>query len=1741
MKRKIFTLLFLMSIGIANLLAQTARLQVIHNAADPAAASVDVWVNGALLPVFDNFAFRTATPFIDVPAGVPLTIAVAPDTSTTEASAIATFNVGPLVDGEKYVLFANGVVGSGFTANPDGANITFDLFPFAGGRESGINPTELDMLIFHGATDAPTVDIVARTGGAAPFTLVDDLSYGDFFGYASIPTLEFALDIKDASGTITVATFTVDLRAAGGGAGVVFASGFLNPGQGPAFGLWVALPDGTTLPLDQPGTARVQVIHNSPDPLAVSVDIYVNGLQPTAELNDLAFRTGTPFFDVETGIETIISINGPASADADDAVVTKINLGNAVVDGGSYILFAAGLVDTSGLSGINPDGISPFFTLVPVGSAKESAGNSNEVDLVIHHGSPDAPTVDIVAKNVATLADDLKYLDVTTYLTVPAANYVIEVKDASGTVTVKSYYAPLETAGGAAAAVYASGFLDPSNGVPFGIFATLPNGLTLELPEIGNARVQAIHNSPDAAASVVDIYVIDGTNATLAKLEDVAFRTATPFLDLPSNLPLSLGFAPANSTDENDIILTIDLGELMSDETYIAIANGIIDTANYNPSPEFSVSVFAGAREAAINLTDVDVLVYHGSTDAPTVDVDARTGGMAPIQLIDDLSYDDFVGYASIPPAVFALDVKDETGTVTVATFIADLSSVAGAAAVVFASGFLDDAQGAAFGLWVALPNGTTFPLPTPGNARVQVIHNSPDPLAATVDIYVNGLQPAPALNNLQFRAASPFFDVQTGYETVISVNAPTSADADDAVVTKINLGAALMDGGSYIVFADGLVDTTGLSGINPDGINPAFTLAAFGGAREAATDTANVDFIVHHGSPDAPTVDVIARNVATLVDDIKYLEFNGSYLSVPAADYTIDITDATGTVTVKSYFAPLAQSGGAAAAVFASGFLDPTNGTAFGIWVALPDGTTFPLPELGGGGTARVQVIHNAADPAAASVDVWVDGALLPALDNFAFRTATPYVDLPAGQIISIAVAPDTSTSAASAIATFNVGPLTDGETYVLFANGVVGSGFTANPNGLSIAFDLYANGGRETGSDQNLVDVLVFHGATDAPTVGVDARTGGGAPIELINGFSYGDFVGYVSIPPAEFALDIKAGAATVATFIADLTGVAGAAAVVYASGFLDDTQGPAFGLWVTLPDGTTFGLPTPGSARVQVIHNSPDPLAGSVDSYVNGLQPDAALNNLEFRKATPFFDVQTGYETFVSVNGGNSANADDAVVAKISFGSALMDGGSYIVVANGLIDTTGKSGINPDGINPFFTLVAIGGAQETGANANNADIVIHHGSPDAPTVDVVARNVGTIADDLAYLDVTPGYVSVPAQSYIIDVKDASGTTTVKSYFAPLSSAAGASAAVFASGFLNPANGVPFGIWVALASGATFPLPEIETARVQAIHNSADAAASVVDVYVTDAIGDVIAKLEDVAFRTATDFLDLPSTIPLTLGFAPSTSTSVAEVIASVSIGALTTGEKYIAIANGILSSTGYNPSPAFTVHVTGGAKEEAANQGQNQTDVLVYHGSTDAPTVDVVETGVGAGTIVDDISYGEFQGYLSLNTTNYVIAIRDASGTTTVAAYQAPLETLGLADAALTVLASGFLDPSGNSNGPAFGLFAALPTAGALLPLPLITGIEEQNIFISNVKFYPNPTSDFLRAEFTLEETANVRMRIFSVNGTEVMMSDAGRLATGAHMMQTSLAGLPSGHYLVMIEAGEKLKVTQPVFVK
>jgi hypothetical protein len=454
--------------------------------------------------------------------------------------------------------------------------------------------------------------------------------------------------------------------------------------------------------------------------------------------------------------------------------------------------------------------------------------------------------------------------------------------------------------------------------------------------------------------------------------------------------------------------------------------------------------------------------------------------------------------------------------------------------------------------------------------------------------------------------------------------------------------------------------------------------------------------------------------------------------------------------------------------------------------------------------GTAKVQVIHNCAVPAADSVDVYVNGSL--ALPGFAFRTATPFLTLPSGVTLNVGVAPAHSASAADTLKNFALGPLSTDSAYIVVASGVFGSGFAANPNSISTALnlDVIAHALTSSGSSTN-VSLGVFHGVTDAPAVDVDL-TGGAT---LVSNIQYGQFQGYLSVPATWYPISIApAGTQTyVANYLADLSGLADSAAVVLASGFLapgSNNNGPGFALIAALPNGTVITLPAQQHSRVQVIHNAPDPAADTVDVYLDGAK---AIPNFAFRTATPFLSLLSNVNHTIAVAPAHSTSVSQAVATFPNIN--LQPDSNYVVTASGVVGTGFAA--NPDGTSTAFTLLVKEGVELRASTAGNFDFYAIHGSPDAPTVDIVAEGVGTLLNNVSY-KAQSGYFRVPATSYILDVKDSSGTAVVARFVAPLGSLSDSSAVVLASGFLNPAannNGPAFGLWVALPSGgALIPL---------------------------------------------------------------------------------------------------------------------------------------------------------------------------------------------------------------------------------------------------------------------------------------------------------------------------------------------
>ncbi len=767
-------------------------------------------------------------------------------------------------------------------------------------------------------------------------------------------------------------------------------------------------------------------------------------------------------------------------------------------------------------------------------------------------------------------------------------------------------------------------------------------------------------------------------------------------------------------------------------------------------------------------------------------------------------------------------------------------------------------------------------------------------------------------------------------------------------------------------------------------------------------------------------------------------------------------------------------------------------------------------IPSLVFAQTARLQIIHNSADAAASSVDIYVNGALT--YNDVNFRTATAFADVPAGVPLNVGIAPSTSASVNDTIKNFPV-TFTANEKYVVVADGIISaSGYSpATPFGLSV----YGMG-REAATNSANTDVLVHHGATDALTVDV-YETGVGAG-KIVDNAAYGDFAGYLELATNDYTLEVRdeTGATTVASYSAPLKTLSldSQAVVVVASGFLNpanNSNGPAFGLYVALPTGGALvALPPVAAttARLQIIHNSADAAADSVDIYVNGT---LTYDNVTFRSATAFTYVPAGVTLNVGIAPATSSSVNDTIK---NFPVTLTTNKKYIAIAEGIVSASGYSPATP------FGLAIYDMGREMASNAANTDVLVHHGASDAPTVDVYETGVGAgkIVDNAAYGDFA-GYLELATNDYTLEVRDETGATTVASYSAPLKTLSLDSQAVVvvASGFLNPtnnSNGAAFGLYVALPTGgALVALPAVAatTARLQIIHNSADAAADSVDIYVNGAL-----TYNDITFRSATAFSYVPAGVTLNVGIAPAMSSSVNDTLVNFPV-TFTTNKTYIVIADGNISATGYSPAAPFGLAVYDMGREAATNAAN--TDVLVHHGATDAPTVDVYETGVGAGMIIDDLSYKSFAGYLELATNDYTLEVRDETGSNTVATYSAPLSTLNLNGKAIVVVASGFLNPANNSNGAAFGLYVALPTGGSLVPLstPVTTSLEQ--IELDKIGFYPNP------ARFNLTITG-VRLADYAVSISDITGRVVGNSTYSVVGNQINIASLSTGMYQAVL---------------
>lgn len=280
----------------------------------------------------------------------------------------------------------------------------------------------------------------------------------------------------------------------------------------------------------------------------------------------------------------------------------------------------------------------------------------------------------------------------------------------------------------------------------------------------------------------------------------------------------------------------------------------------------------------------------------------------------------------------------------------------------------------------------------------------------------------------------------------------------------------------------------------------------------------------------------------------------------------------------------------------------------------------------------ARIQIIHNSPDPELATVDVYLNEVKTDRLDDVAFRTATPYLDIESGRVVSVVVAADTSQGVAGA---FAVGAFVaeSGTDYQVVIDGLLRPfefDLEADPRSRALeARVIRRTPGRiQIGAGEHRIEMAFYHGSPDAPVFGYDVRSWTGSGIFGLSA-TYGS-VTKASFPGSDVHYRFRMPNQPETDLDHDRLNVhAGQSALLMLSGFFSTDDGPerpALGYFVVREDGTVesvwgdaFSTPTeqrPASPVALAVTVAPNPARDRVVIAVPALFVGARVEVFDVR---------------------------------------------------------------------------------------------------------------------------------------------------------------------------------------------------------------------------------------------------------------------------------------------------------------------------------------------------------------------------------------------------------------------------------------------------------------------------------------------------------------------------------------------
>ena len=536
---------------------------------------------------------------------------------------------------------------------------------------------------------------------------------------------------------------------------------------------------------------------------------------------------------------------------------------------------------------------------------------------------------------------------------------------------------------------------------------------------------------------------------------------------------------------------------------------------------------------------------------------------------------------------------------------------------------------------------------------------------------------------------------------------------------------------------------------------------------------------------------------------------------------------------------------------------------------------------------------------------------------------------------------------------------------------------------------------------------------------------------------------------------------------------------------------------------------------TTRLQLIHNSADSELDSLDIYLN---ENLWVDNLGFRNATTFLELpspsgSTPNKLYVCRK--NSTDTTNFLYRADSIPS----GEAVVGVISGVVNVVNYSPAK------LFTIYFNPEARLSAEAANQRDVCFFHGSDDSPTIDVAeVTNIFPLiwADNLSY-GAFSSYTSRDSGIYRIGLLDEETVILALSYagFFHTPETEGKAYTLLLSGFQIPesnSNGPLVSLFMADSVGGELqellPASILDSLSIQITNAIADLNTGI-DVYRNGALW-----IENLPRLNSTPFLKIPANQPYTLSIRENGEPD--NLFQTFFQGTTT---NYIGVFSGLASPDGNIPPTPLRFDTFENAEQQAVDPVE--TDVLIYHASTDLGLADVRGLSPAITTISNDQSFGTFRsgGYLRLLPFDYTWNITGTDGSPVHGSLEWLAQSNGLTGKAGLLIISGFLNPAVNENGPNLGMWYVSAEGGAMTSCPVVT--STQNLTEQAFKLYPNPAANLLFVESNASDN-NAEIEITGVDGRLITRT---KLNEGR---QVDVSNLSNGIYLVKLVHKENTQI-------